>query len=282
MGLSDVAGIFSRYFVVGFFLPAFSALAVFSVSVSDALLPNLYERYGPGTQLLILGGAGLLLGLLLLGLNYPILRLFEGYPLKALVQWLESPMRHERWSRLARWTGRLQDRLVANQDRRRLALREIRDASSDPAEQGRAAWRLDRCFPRRRSQLLPTSFGNSMRAFETHSSRRYGLDAIAAAPRIDGLMDDKEHEIHADAKADVAFFINLALLTMLLGIAWVVDLVVTQPLPWYATPVYLLPFLVAHAFYRAAVGAPNAGDQPCAPPLICTGWSSTRNRTQTA
>jgi len=255
VGLSDVAGIFSRYFIVGFFLPSFTALVVYSVSVSNELLPNIYERYGPGAQTAILGGAGLLLGLLLLGLNYHIIRLFEGYPLQALVHWLESPRRHKRWRRLAKPARGLHDWLVANQNRRRQALREIRNGDSNPTEQGRAAWRLDRRFPRKKSQLLPTSFGNSIRAFETHSSRRYGLDAIAAAPRIDGLMCEKEHEIMADAKAEVAFFVNLALLTALLGIAYLVDEAVAQPVSWYATLVYLLPFLVAYASYRAAVGA---------------------------
>ena len=39
MGIKDVTGVFSRYFVVGFFLPSFFALIVLSQTVTGHLLP---------------------------------------------------------------------------------------------------------------------------------------------------------------------------------------------------------------------------------------------------
>jgi len=81
MSASDVAGIFSRYFVIGFFLPAFFTLVGMSQTLSDSFLPSGYRGLGGGAQIAVLGATGVLLGLLLLGLNWQVIRLYEGYPL---------------------------------------------------------------------------------------------------------------------------------------------------------------------------------------------------------
>ncbi len=52
MGLSDVAGVFSRFFIVGFFLPAFFALIALAQLATSALVPNGVERYSSATEIL--------------------------------------------------------------------------------------------------------------------------------------------------------------------------------------------------------------------------------------
>src|ERR671937_523448 len=74
MALSDVAGVFSRYFIVGFFLPAF--FAVFAVALFNPygwLLPD------SAADVAVLGGIALLLGLLLVGTRDAIHGLYSGY-----------------------------------------------------------------------------------------------------------------------------------------------------------------------------------------------------------
>jgi hypothetical protein len=255
MGISDVTAVFSRSFVVGFFLPAFAALIVYSQTVTKHLLPPVYERYSAGTQLAILGGSALLLGLLLLGLNYPIVRAVEGYPLITVATWFEAPQRSRIMCFAGRPVTKTLGRLLERQAKRRQELRDLRDKSNDDSIKAVAAWQLDRRFPRRRKDLLPTSFGNVVRAFELHSSHRWGLDGIAVHPRIAALLSEKEHELQADAFADAAFFLNLALLATFVGTALLIDLVAFRSPPWYGVLPYFLAFIVAWGFYRAAVGA---------------------------
>src|SRR3954453_10386533 len=77
MGVTDVAGVLSRLFVVGFFLPAFfTGVALDQVS-AGALLPAAYHD-APGTRLLIFGGVALLVGLTLSALHQTSLDLFAG------------------------------------------------------------------------------------------------------------------------------------------------------------------------------------------------------------
>lgn len=255
MGLSNVSGVLSRYFVVGFFLPVFAALVAYSLAVTSQLLPSVYEQQSPATQIAILGGTALLVGLALLGLNYPIMRAFEGYPLLAAASWLTAVNRRRPWRYLGPGAVLAKAKLVRIQAGRRAQLRYLRDQSTDESVQSVAAWRLDCRYPRRYEDLLPTSFGNVIRAFELHSSHRWGLDAIAAQPRISALLSESEREIEADARSEAAFFVNLSLLSLLLAGVCIVDLVLFRSGAWYQIVVLLIPFISAWMFYRASIGA---------------------------
>ena len=77
MGLGDITGIFSRFFVVGFYLPSFFVLVAFDRLFSPEL---------NGNRIYVIGGAALFLALLLLGLRDFIWFKFSGY-------WLETKHR---------------------------------------------------------------------------------------------------------------------------------------------------------------------------------------------
>src|SRR4051812_35318393 len=88
MGLAGVTGVFSRYFIVGFFLPAYAALVSLWVLASSALIPDTLSRHhSETTQVLILGVLAVVAGMLLSGLSYYINRIYEGYPLARLGTW---------------------------------------------------------------------------------------------------------------------------------------------------------------------------------------------------
>jgi hypothetical protein len=235
----DVAGVFSRYFIVGFFLPAFFALVALTQSLSSAALPNIYEQYGDGTRLALVGGAALLLGLVLLGLNYQILQAFEGYPLQA---------RKDGW-----YARSLYEFLHGRELERYSALVAIRDSEDAPAgDRADAAWRINYRFS---DDLMPTSFGNAVRSFERHARVRWGLNSISAWPRIEMLLTEQQREIETNARGEVAFFVNGCLLAAIVGVLLVIDEALAGVTALLLAWVYLVPFVLAYAFYRWAVGA---------------------------
>jgi hypothetical protein len=87
MSLGDFTGVFSRDFVVGFFLPALAALFSLWLLASSEFVPGALEEYSQATQLLIIGGFAVVVGLALSGVSYYVVRLFEGYPLGRRSTW---------------------------------------------------------------------------------------------------------------------------------------------------------------------------------------------------
>ena len=244
MGVSDVAGVFSRFFIVGFFLPAFFLLVALSQTLTDAFLPPVYLDATDGARIAIIGGAGLLVGLVLSGLHYSVLRLYEGYPL-------------EKWS--SRWYAKPLYKLLLKRQRKRFSDAKARcdDPNVSPSQRRTAKWRLDLQFPwDNESLLLPTSFGNAVRAFERHAPTRWGINAIAAWPHVEMLITSDETIVHNDARGDLAFFLNGSLLSLLGGIVLVADGITNEPLEApLAWLLYLVPFVLSAAFYKAAMGA---------------------------
>jgi hypothetical protein len=207
MGLKDFAGVFSREFVVGYFAPVFFGLFLLRLLVDDRTLPEAFETSKAATQVLVLGGVALLLALLLSGLNRPIVRLLEGYPIVksryAVVRAIGDRM-------AGRWVRRFND-LVA-----------VTEGPESPTRT-EAARRLNTEFPARRESILPTALGNALRSFETHPRRRYGLDGIAVWPRVELLMDDGERGVVQDARTNFNFFVNGLVVLLTGGVFAAVD-----------------------------------------------------------
>jgi hypothetical protein len=84
MAISDFSSLFSRQFLIGFFAPALSGLFLVSQFLPVAWRPSGYQNAAPSTQVIIVAAAGIFLALLLSGLQYPFIRLLEGYPLQRL------------------------------------------------------------------------------------------------------------------------------------------------------------------------------------------------------
>jgi hypothetical protein len=70
VGLGDISGIFSRFFVVGFYVPSFFAVVFLNLVFKEEL---------EEPRILVLGGAALLLALLLLGVRDVVWFKFSGY-----------------------------------------------------------------------------------------------------------------------------------------------------------------------------------------------------------
>jgi hypothetical protein len=240
VGLQDFASVFSRSFVVGFFVPALAALFAVDQLTSDEFTPAAYRDASTGAQLAVLGAAALVIGILLSGLNYPILRLFEGYPLR------KGPLKKHAKKWREKWQQKYDE------------LEKVRQEKTASQARTEAARRLNDMFPAKKESVLPTRFGNALRAFETHPRKRYGLDGIAAWPRIDMLLSDAERQTLEDAHGNVAFFINSCLAVTAIAVTLVVDALANtanlELLLRLVCPTAAGVALV-WAFYNGAVGA---------------------------
>jgi hypothetical protein len=210
MGLTtNVAGIFSRYFIVGFFLPAFFALAILDGLVPESHQPCGYERLNGSNELVVLAGVALLLGLLLSALNTTLLWVLDGWPL------------HE--ARDKRVRGTLFWRLGRRSFREHTRCSEVLldEQASDEAKT-RAAYRLAERYSANEDEILPTRLGNARRSVETHPRGRYSLDGPIVLPRMRMLLTDGERQQIVDAEGDVAFMVNGIALVGLVAVPLVI------------------------------------------------------------
>jgi hypothetical protein len=236
VSIRDISGIFSRFFITGFFLPSFFSLFALWISASNDLPPNDLAAHNNQIQILILSGFAVPIGLTILGLRHPVFRFFEGYFFR--FRPLERPLLRLQWASRERMAAKKPGSTVTK-------------------------WKLDRNFPRKKegedspdkSRLLPTRVGNAMLAAEDHAWTRWGLDGIAAWPRIDSLLSEREQELHSNQRSDLYFFFNSALGSIAVGVALIADEIAYRPLSGYWLGVYAIPFLGAYALYRLSIGA---------------------------
>jgi hypothetical protein len=248
MGLSDISGVFSRYFVVGFFLPSFFSLAALKLALSKRFLPAGLQADNT-SSFLIIGGLAVLAGLVLVGLKFPITRWMEGYP---LMDPGPAPK-----SRFGRWLlskrNALSNALRRRQLKRYDRLQEMKDEGA--LARRLAFWRLDIWFPPSRDEVLPTSLGNRIRASEVYGQSRWGLSSLAAWPRINMLLTDSELQVFSDEESELYFFVNGSFGAFLVALILGADGAASHPHPLWLAWIYPLPLLLSYLLYRGSLGA---------------------------
>jgi hypothetical protein len=101
--------------------------------------------------------------------------------------------------------------------------RAISDPETDVSEELRRQYysgniRFRKVWPSNRRLVLPTRFGNVIRAAETYALQRYGADSVALWPRMQALVSKKAQAQLNDARAQLDCFINLWVLGILCAV----------------------------------------------------------------
>jgi hypothetical protein len=218
--LSDIAGILSRPFVVGFFTPAVIAWAsVVLLTLGDQ--PKRFES---------------------LSLLHKVLAVVI---LAALTAALLSVLRYE--IRSAFTTGNLLPRRL----RERWKWKEWERFDKLDADKPEQLSKRDLHFPEE-DQIGPTRFGNVFGGYQAYPSIRFGLDYHVAWKRIDVLLSPREVELQALARSDVDALLNLAALAIPAALAVLVDRLV-HPSPIAAAALGIVGLGIV--FYHLAVRA---------------------------
>ena len=216
--MSDLPKLFGKAFAVGFLLPA----AAFAFG-----LAGLMARFGsirdPVSRLFEAKIADVAVSVLLLwlgavcllALNRPILRLMEGYG-------SFNPLRPLRVITVRRYT-RLSSRAAALQK----AMDQATKAGSrlteiERAERSMITRVLANDYPDQEQYVLPTSFGNVMRAYEVYPRVVYGLEGIQSWNRLVAVLPDGFRTQIEDAKSQTDFWVNMRVVSILLLVIYAV------------------------------------------------------------
>lgn len=258
----ELSKLFDRNFVIGYFLPvALFATVTFALLAGFGLLPSSTDvlsyfsalnteasapentaigTLAPLVNTTIFALVLWLVAVFLLAINRTVYRLMEGY----------GPVNP---ARLFAWRERRRYRKLQNRKEK---------LASDSKEKLRLLREEAVQFPPREGQLLPTRFGNTLRAFEYYSWWIYGIDAIAGWNRVVAVIPKDYQDLISEAKAQTDFWLHLWVFGLLILIENIIGIVYVAIFPgtvehlymlWVSPLVLLFPLGASRGARRAAV-----------------------------
>lgn len=249
----ELPKLFDRNFILGYLLPVtLFAVANYGLLRGFGFLPDptslsLFEQ-NPWLGTTIIALVLWLIAVLLLVTNRFIYQVLEGYYFPNALRLLE-------WREKRRYK-RLQKRMQAVLEKEPTP-EEIHPGSNwydikyDQVEQ----------FPPE-THLLPTRFGNAMRAWELYPWEVYGIDAVEGWNRLATIIPKDYQSQMDDAKAQTDFWVNLWVLSLLTVVGYMgstaIILIVGSfsehlYMLWFLPALLLFPFLASWGARKAAI-----------------------------
>jgi hypothetical protein len=255
---SRLPDLLDRNFAIGYFLPGGVLTICLIVMLEKAgylnILPTDFVL--DDVNLLIgstvIGGVSWVFGIVLLAVNRDIVRFLEGYgrynPLNFL-KWVQ----HYRYKRLNDAVEKLNEAYEQSADQ----------GNEFPPEQLEHLTLLMRnvaeSYPDDAQWLLPTKFGNVIRAFEIYPRQMHGIDAIPAWPRLQAVISEDFAAQVDSAKARLDFWLNLVVVGFIL-LAFYSSFVLADKLPFMWTWFSLIVGVIVVAQLRMTSAALGWGE----------------------
>lgn len=256
---SSLPKLADKNFIIGFLLPALLAiLAVLFLFNDTAPQGSLFEvalkEATVTATLLAVSGWGVATVLLLC--NYWLYRILEGYV---------GPLNREKWRKakqaeVARTKAELSSRYDPKIDL------TISAHAGEQATYHRELRAFLKRYPNKENLVLPTRFGNVIRAFETYPYHVYGIDSIPGWLRLQAVIPKEFQALLNDAHAQVDFFVNTLFLSVVVALLATIRCTVDVIANWNSVDNLALIFpvtaivaiAVAGLAYSAAVGLAGA------------------------
>lgn len=244
---SELNKVFGRDFIIGFFLPALF-FGVGTYFLARVLWPDASSLHIDWHKPFEETGVFLLLiwvfAVFLQSVNREIFRTAEGYWGPSEFRDRASYFQRKRFRKLH---ARLKE--LRSRKRNENEKREFRRLSHNAA--------VD--FPSTVDQVLPTSFGNAVRAYEDYPRVIYGIESIVGWSRLQALISKEFRELLSNDRARVDLWLNLCVVAVLFAVE-------LAPIGWIkgysVVGLILLPLIFAwFAYARARNSVRQYGEQ---------------------
>jgi hypothetical protein len=203
-------------FFISSFIPSLGFLMIatfiFDPIIPAALRQRLQATFEPLDQagiLLII--SAILLGYTLTSLKEFHYRLFQGYYWPFNLSLLRKRQKN-RASKLRKKLGILKEQVDESIKHNSKCIDSLQD------EYYRLEAQYQRNYPSELDKVLPTSFGNIMRAAEYYPAERYGIDKTVIWPRLLEVIPESYHNKIEQSDNSLTFIINCAILSIAMAI----------------------------------------------------------------
>jgi len=250
--------LFDKNFAIGYFLPITIFLVINLLLLNGFDLLSKVINLSQATQLdklinvTIFGLLSWVISVLFLGANREILRLMEGYAQFNPVR-IFAAIDKRRYHKLQKTKSELNEKYKKLKDSGRDVPLELRN------KRNKILRNLAERFPDDERWLLPTSFGNIIRAFEVYPRVMYGLDSIPGWNRLIAIIPKDYNSIVNDAKSIVDFWANFWLLSWIVVFEYLALAAYKKEahIIWFPITVVVISFF---AYSRAKVAAFEWGE----------------------
>lgn len=248
--MGDLPKLLTKAFAIGYLLPAVGLVVAFfgvfhSFGRADALLKLLLP---PDATLAVISLVAVsFTAILLLALNHGLIRLLEGYG-------KTNP------ARIFHFYQRMKFRKLHEQMTKSKAAWDAAIAKKQPvdpavvASYGNALWQIACSYPASEEQVLPTRFGNIVRAFEVYPGIVYGVESVIGWTRLHGAIPREYRELINEEKAQVDFWVNTWFTGWLCLLVYALLAALDRgfPSPWIPFVAFAVAFGAARSAGQAA------------------------------
>jgi hypothetical protein len=265
-------------FLVAAMVPSL-AFIIASVLVFDSVLhvaiafrnpEGIYRLVGFSLFLFIFT---VIIGFTLTALNTYILKMFEGYVIFPPISFLYKKswkIHKQNAHSLMLHRDRLEHRIRYLEDQGDLTVKQKIEMEELIEKHYQATSDYNLSYPEDLNDILPTSFGNRLKAAENYSGERYGFDGVQFWPRLVEVIP-VEYKLSIDSvRNELSFLVNMSILSSIFFFLCVIaifislfNFTVTSSGPvvfieaFSKTATYLLAaalgFLSADLFYKASI-----------------------------
>jgi hypothetical protein len=210
--LSSLPKLADKNFLIGFIMPvllgATGLLALLrDLPPFDGIYRSLLST-DDFTKLTIVVLTLWAVAILLLLLNLLLYRVLEGYI---------GPFNR------GGWRNTMQDRYIAQRNelaatRAIVTRRDIIVSDALKRDYDRGVLKFGQTWPMRRSMVLPTRFGNVIRAVESYPQALYGIEGVSGWLRLQAVISKDFQGLVDDARAQADFFVNIWLFSCLFAL----------------------------------------------------------------
>jgi hypothetical protein len=211
--LSTLPKLADKAFIVGFFLPcllfAIASLTLFSdvPKIHEFLILSQDSKNFEKLVYLVL--AVWTLAVFMTIINTAQYKILEGY------KWPLSAMKSLHAKEMARFVS-LDDRVYYLRTARYQAGGKLPD---DEETELRKTWLLlRRDFPDKKALVLPTRFGNAIRAFEQYANSVYGADSVTLWYHLSSVIPKEFQSLVTEARSQVDCLVNIIFLAAAIGV----------------------------------------------------------------
>jgi hypothetical protein len=261
-------------FIVASFIPSLAfviSIVILFQPTSPNLIDLITDEKNPilyGSILLFISSG--IIGFTLTSLNTFILKVFEGYILIWRIPFLKQ-REIKKAKRLLMKQYLIRMKITRLEKTQNVRFEKFIEGLKTKEYELKADYQYT--FPNDRSQLLPTEFGNILKAAENYAGERYGIDAVPLFTRLIHVVPENFQKRIDQSLDQLSFLVNCAVLATIFGLISLIagltelsaPLLDSTPIDSRKTFVYFssvcISLVVAKIFQRASlVNVSNYGE----------------------